>query len=54
MNNNIIELAEKIYASRISNVANSASIEDYHIKMAQNSILAAKVFYLVKKEEEGK
>ena len=55
MDNRILELAEKIYAQRIGHEATSCSsitkigIEDYHIKTAEASILAAQVFYKVKK-----
>ena len=49
MDNRILELAEKIYAQRMRDIPNN-DIEDYHIKTAEASILAAQVFYKVKKD----
>ena len=54
MDNRILELAEKIYAQRIGqpliSFSDTKKKEDYHIKTAEASILAAQVFYKVKKE----
>jgi nitrogen fixation protein FixH len=51
MDERIIKLAERIYAGRIVDnpYMTGQNIKDFHAKQAENSILAAQVFYEVKK-----
>ena len=64
MDTRVVELAEKIYAGRIINYANTeayisgctdyhiSGCADYHINEAKISMMAAEVFYQVKKEKD--
>ena len=55
MDANIIKLAEKIYAQRVAEYAGTDMYKSgggdkgYHTKVAECSIMAAQVFYEVKK-----